>query len=442
MSETLRRTRKRKRRRRILLASILLLVAIGFVIFLSSSRNTGVLVTVDKVQRRTIVQSVSATGTIEPETEVTISSETSGEIIYLAAEEGDTVRRGQLLVRIKPDIVQTQVEQLRASAEAAKASIEVSKAEMENAKNRLDRTLELYKKEFASAEELDQAQAAYRQAQARYQSALKQYEQAMAALKQAQLSLERTEIHAPIDGIVISLPVEIGEKVVGTAQMQGTEIMRIADLRVINAVVEVDENDVVLVKPGDSALVELDAIPNRKFKGVVLHVANAPLTQDQIASTQEVVLFKVEIRLLETDPRMRPGMTCVAEIQTQKKENVLAVPLQAVTVRRQIPQREGMSNSPLNSPGGNASTGRRQMMRPNTVVFVNNNGTAKMVPVETGISDGDYIEIVRGLEEGTEIVTGSFTAINRLLEDGSKLIIQRQERPQRFSNRRSTNEQS
>ncbi len=424
MTETTKLVRKRKKRKRgwIILGTLILLL-LGFMLYVSAHREEGVPVTVEPVKRRTIIQTVTVTGTIKPETEVKISSETSGEIIYLGAEEGDSVRQGQLLVQIKPDIVETQVEQLRAAADAAKADIEVAKAELENAKAVLDRTLQLYKKEFASQEELDQAKARYQQAQARYQSSLKQYERAMASLRQAELNLKRTQIYAPINGVVIALPVEKGEKVVGTAQMQGTEIMRIADLSTINAEVEVDENDVVLIQPGDTAIVELDALPNQKFRGVVLHVGNAPIPQGPGGSNEEVVLFKVEIRLLETDPRMRPGMTCTAEIQTDRKENVLAVPLQAVTVRRmprQWKQREATSKPKTISK------------RPPTVVFVNDNGYAKMVPVITGISDGDYIEIVKGLKEGMEVVTGSFSAISRRLQNGTKLIIQHREGKRKF----------
>ncbi len=412
------RVRKRRKKRQLWIGlSVIILLILSFIFYVSAHREEGTPVTVEPVQRRTIIQTVTVTGTIKPETEVKISSETSGEIIFLGVEEGDTVRKGQLLVRIKPDIVETQVEQLRAAAEAAKSDIEVAKAELENAKAMLDRTLQLYKKEFASQEELDQAKARFQQAQARYQASLKQYERARASLKQAELSLQRTQIYSPIDGVVIALPVEKGEKVVGTAQMQGTEIMRIADLHTINAEVEVDENDVVLIEPGDTAFVELDALPNQKFRGVVLHVGNAPISQGPGGSNEDLVLFKVEIRLLETDPRMRPGMTCTAEIQTEKKENVLAVPLQAVTVRRsQRPMWQGKKGGPGNK--------KPQQQHPPTVVFVNDNGYAKMVRVVTGISDGNYIEIVEGLEEGTEVVTGSFTAIARRLKDGSKLIIQ------------------
>ncbi len=311
---------------------MIVLIVVIAVAFLSGRKDEVIKVTTAKVERRTIVQTVSAVGEIEPETKVKISSETSGEIIYLGVREGDTVRANQLLVRIKPDIFQTQLEQFKAAAEAAKVQIESARAEKVRAESEFRRISELYEKEFASKQEFELAKANYERAVAAYNASLSNYQQALAAYKQMQKSFERTEIYSPINGIVTSLSVEKGEKVVGTAQMAGTEIMQVADLSVMNAIVEVDENDIVNVKVGDTADIEVDAIPDEIFKGVVVETGHSAMTS-KLGTQDEVKNFKVKIRILNPDRRLRPGMSCNAEIQTNKKENVLAIPLQAVTVR-------------------------------------------------------------------------------------------------------------
>jgi len=386
------------------LAAVLVVAAIAVV----SRGSDAVAVTVEPVQRRTITQTITATGTIRPETEVKISSEASGEIIALTVAEGDTVRRGQLLLRIKPDIAETQVEQFKAAAEAARMSMEAAKAEWERARSDLQRITELYRRGFAAQQELDQARALHDQALSRYNAAIAEYERARAAQRQAQYQLSRTAIYAPMEGVVTSLSVKIGEKVVGTAQMQGTELLRIADLSRMTAVVDVNENDISLVQLGDTAEVTVDAIPDRTFRGVVVEIAHSPKV-GRAGTQDEVVNFEVKILLLQSDPRLRPGMSCSADIHTETRYNVLAVPLQAVTVRVEA--------------GDTTASSRRK--HPPTVVFVHDNGKARMVTVETGISDRDYIEIRSGLREGTEVISGSYHAITRLLRDGTPVIVER-----------------
>lgn len=390
----------------VLAAGVLLLLVLLAVVIASGDSET-VLVTVEPVQRRTITQTVSATGTLRPEVEVKLSSEASGEIIALLVKEGDTVRRGQLLLRIKPDIFQTQLEQVTAAAEAARMSAQAARAEWERASAELQRVTELYRRGFASQQELEQARALHEQASGRYRAAMAEYERTRAMVRQTQLQLSRTALYAPISGIVSSLSVEVGEKVVGTAQMQGTELLRIADLSRMVAVVEVNEHDIALVKVGDSAEISVDALPDHHFTGIVQEIAHSPKAS-RTGTQDEVVNFAVTIRLLETDPRLRPGMSCAAEIRTETRHNVLAVPLQAVTVR--LEQRD---------------TTRRG--RPPMVVFVHDHGRARTVEVETGLSDRNYIEIRRGLTEGREVITGSFQAITRLLRDGTPVRIDQSE---------------
>lgn len=412
--------KKKSKKRIVLLVVVVLLLLVGIFAFLTGNKEEKIKVTTAKVERRTIVQTVSAVGKIEPETKVKISSETSGEIIFLGVREGDTVKAGQLLVRIKPDIFETQLEQFKAAAEAAKVQIDITQAEKIRAESELRRVTELYQKEFASKQEFELAKTNYDRAVASYNASLSNYQQALAAYKQMQKSFERTTIYSPINGVVTSLSVEKGEKVVGTAQMAGTEIMQIADLSVMNAIVEVDENDIVNVKVGDSAEIEVDAIPDEVFKGIVVETGHSAIAS-RLGTQDEVTNFKVKIRFLKPDRRLRPGMSCNAEIQTNKRENVLAVPLQAVTVRM-----EGFTPKTDVSSGDIEKESESEKMKkktPPSIVFLNDNGKAKMVQVKTGISDKGYIEIIEGLKEGQEIISGSFMAVSKLLKDGSPIKV-------------------
>ncbi len=413
--------KKSKRKRLIVLGIVLVVILLVVVAFVSGNKDEVIKVTTAKVERRTIVQTVSAIGKIQPETSVKISSETSGEIIYLGVREGDTVRAGQLLVRIKPDIFETQLEQFKSAAEAAKLETEVMLAEKVRSESELKRITELYKKEFASKQEFELAKSNYDRAVANYNASLSRYQQALAAYKQMQKSYERTTIVSPISGIVTSLSVEKGEKVVGTAQMAGTEIMQIADLSVMNAIVEVDENDIVNVKVGDTADIEVDAIPDEIFKGVVVETGHSALTS-KLGTQDEVTNFKVKVRFLKPDRRLRPGMSCNTEIRTNVRPNVLAVPLQAVTVRFE----EGKSFATDVGSGEIQKVDEKDKEKvkvPPSVVFLNDKGKAKMVKVKTGISDKGYIEIIEGLKEGDEVISGSFMAVSKLLKDGSPIKI-------------------
>lgn len=413
--------KKSKKRRLIVLGIILVVVILIVVAFVSGNKDEVIKVITAKVERRTIVQTVSAVGKIQPETSVKISSETSGEIIYLGVREGDTVRAGQLLVRIKPDIFETQLEQFKSAADAAKLETEVMLAEKVRSESELKRITELYKKEFASKQEFELAKANYDRAVANYNASLSRYQQALAAYKQMQKSYERTTIVSPINGIVTSLSVEKGEKVVGTAQMAGTEIMQIADLSVMNAIVEVDENDIINVKVGDTADIEVDALPDEIFKGVVVETGHSALTS-KLGTQDEVTNFKVKVRFLNPDRRLRPGMSCNTEIRTNIRPNVLSVPLQAVTVRFE----EGKSSATDVSSGEIQKVeekDKEKVKAPPSVVFLNDKGKAKMVKVKTGISDKGYIEIIEGLKEGDEVISGSFMAISKLLKDGSPIKV-------------------
>lgn len=401
---------------------LVVLLAVVSALLLLNKGDQAIAVTTTKVERRTITQTVSAVGKIEPEIEVKISSETSGEIQFLGVREGDTVRLGQLLVRIKPDILESQLEQFRAAANASKIEIEIAKTELERSENDLKRIADLYKKEFASKQEFELAKANYEKAKSSYSVTLARYEQAQANLRQVEKTLSRTVITSPINGIVTSLSVQKGEKVVGTAQMAGTEMMRISDLGVMNAMVEVDENDVVLVKVGDTSKIEIDAFSDKSYKGVVVEVGHSAVIAQQ-GTQDQVTNFKVKIRLLETEEKLRPGMSCNVEINTETKQNVLAIPLQAVTVRES-------KSSDIEFSGGievkkidDNSDKKKNQTKIQSVVFVKKDNNVKQVNVKTGISDKGFIEILEGLNEGDEVVSGNYLAVSRLLQDGSIIKI-------------------
>jgi HlyD family secretion protein len=423
--------KKNSKKRRIILIAVLALLVIGgaSAAFMFGNRDKSIPVQIEKVSRRTITQIVSSTGKVQPETEVKVSSEASGEIIFLAVKEGDRVKKGQLLVRIQPDLVQAQVEQFRASAEASKAQIGTAQAEVNRTKAVFERIKTLADKQFASKDDLDNATAAYNSALARLEAAKKDYERSQASLKQSEASSSRTTIYAPIDGVVTSLSIEQGEKVVGTAQMQGTEMMRISDLNVMNAEVEVDENDVVLISIGDTTRVKVDAFPGKEFKGYVKEIGNS--AKAKAAGQQDAVVnFSIKVRLIDNNDNFRPGMSCDADIETETHSNVLAVPLQAVTLRKANDKQETQGGgSQGGGPGeaGNVQNAKQKKadakQKMPSVVFVQNGGTVKMQEVETGISDNGYIEIKTGIDENTTVISGPFRVISRELEDGAKVRV-------------------
>jgi HlyD family secretion protein len=403
---------------------IIIFLIVGYALWSLGFKKTdsAIEVKVGKVERRTIVQTVAAVGRIEPETEVKISSETSGELISLPIKEGDTVHTGQVLGKIKPDIFQTQLEQSRAGTESAKMEIESQKANLTQSKSNFERIKELYAKDFASLQELEIAKANYEQAQSGHLSALARLRQSEASLAQVERNAERTTIYSPIDGIVTSLGVEIGEKILGTAQFQGTEMMKVADLSVINATVDVDENDIVLVKVGDSATVEIDAFPDSVFNAYVFEIGHS--AQITAGQQDQVTNFKVKLRLVGSNQQIRPGMSCSVGIKTKISENTLSVPLTSVTVR--VAKKENIEEN---------SSGPRKVKKdkdnsfsknepPSPVVFAKEGNRAIMKKVEIGISDRGFIEVLSGLEEGMEIITGSYRAVSKEIQDSSEVKLE------------------
>jgi HlyD family secretion protein len=287
---------------------------------------------------------------------------------------------------------------------------------------------ELFDKKYVSQQEYDKSESAYSQAKSSYEASMSRYDEANASYKKVQRDAERTVIYAPINGIVTKLNVELGEKVVGTNMMAGTEMLIVSDLNVMNAVVDVDENDITMVNIGDDADVQVDAFPDQVFKGKVIEIGHsANLTS--LGTQDQVTNFSVKIRLIDHDRKMRPGMSCNADITTKIHPNVKSVPLQSVTVRNFT----GVDRNPdLNKSTGHInkeSTEATKTTKPPSVVFVNNKGKAKMVSVETGISDKGYIEILKGLAEGDEIISGPFSAVSRTLKDGDPVKVETIKKP-------------
>jgi len=400
---------KNQKKKKIIIFStigIALLILIVLVI-IGSKRDPVITVQTEKVQRRTITQIVSATGKIEPETKVKINAEVSGEIIDLPVREGQRVRKGQLLVRIKPDAYQAQFERAQANLAMAEANLRKAEADYK-------RIIELYSKKLISDAEKDIAEASY-------QSAKATYEQAFASVKEARETLLKTSIYSPMDGVVSQLLSEVGERVSGSTFMQGTEIMTVADLSRMEARVEVGENDVVLVSKGDTARIRIDAYPDREFVGIVSHIANTAKTRGT-GTQDEVINF--EVRILINTPegiQLRTGMSMSADIETETHQDVTAVPIQCVTIR--LPkkgEREEIREGDVQLDLGS----KKNKENLQEVVFVVKNGIAKTCPVKRGISDNVYVELVGANDlEGQEVVVGPFKAINRDLQDGSRVKI-------------------
>jgi HlyD family secretion protein len=341
--------------------------------------------------------------------------------VYLGVRDGATVKTGQLLVRIKPDMMQSMLAQTRAAAEATKMSITVAKAEVDRTEADLKRVSELYKKQFASREEFDRATAAYQSASGRYAQTQADYERARGALQETIVNVNKTTINAPMAGTVTYLGVESGEKVVGTAQMQGTEIMRIADLATMNAWVDVDENDVAQISVGDTARIKVDALPDVPLRGVVYEISHSPKVSGQ-GTQEEVVNFQVRIRIIDPEQRMRPGMSCSVDIETETRTNVVAVPIQSVTVRQDEPATEQKEENYRLSSRKN--DGAKKSNKPTSIVWVLKGNTVEARPVETGISDDGYIEIVKGLSVNESVVSGPYQAISKSLKQGAVVTVE------------------
>jgi HlyD family secretion protein len=403
----------KKSRKKLIIFSILgvLVIALALIVFLGSKREPITSVQVEKVQKRTLTQVVTATGKIQPEVQVKISPEVSGEIVTLPVKEGQRVKRGDLLLKIKPDVYAANRDQFAAGLSRSKADL--TKAELE-----FRRVESLYAKGLVSESEFVGSRAAYEGAKATFA-------QSQASLNQAEENLRKTTVISPMDGTVSQLNSELGERVLGTAQFQGTDVMTIADLSRMEGRVDVSENDVVLVSIGDTARITVDAFPERKVNAVVYEIANTAKSKG-LGTQEEVTNFTVKMRVVDKDINLRPGMSMTADVETETKHDVLSVPIQSVTTR--APKMEMKEGPPGEQAAPPASTGatlrQRTENRPKEIVFVVDKGVVKTIPVKRGISNDTHVEITEGVTDSMEVVSGSYKAINRELEDGSKVRVE------------------
>ena len=423
------------------LLGVLVLAALGVGYYFKKKRaDQGFAVTLDKAVIKTITQVVNATGKIQPEVEVKISPEVAGEIIELTVREGATVKKGDLLLRIKPDAYRYQVEQQEANLVAAKASAVQAKAQLLKVQDDLERSEDLFEKKLVSESDFTGAKTQVEVAQANYDNALAQIRRTDGLLSQSRDQLSKTTIVAPMDGTVSSLTSEVGERVVGTGSFAGTEIMRIANLEDMEVRVNVNENDVVNVKVDDVTRVTIDAYPGRKFAGTVKEIASTARTTGQ-NTQEEVTNFQVKVRINDKNVQIRPGMSANVDIETQTVKDVVAIPIQAVTVRSKegsktidqlAAERDKKAKETQGEGAAAAVNERQQKERERTdreslqrVVFVPDGDKVKMVSVTTGISDTTHIEIKSGLEGGDQVVTGPFSVVTRQLKEGSKFRLEK-----------------
>ena len=385
----------------------------------------------EKVQRRDLTEVVTATGKIQPVLQVKISPEVSGEIIELPVKEGQSVRKGDLLVKIRPEFYQAARNSAEASFRSSESDLMTTKAELAQAELELKRTQELFERKIIGAAEFDLAKTSRDVRAAQSAAAGHRIENARAALKRADEDLMKCTIYSPIDGTVAKLNSEAGERVVGTGMMAGTEIMTVADLNEMEARVEVGEVDVPLVQMGQRARLDVDSFRDRKFTGRITQIANSAKSSGaSAAQTQDATKFEVRIRITDKD-RFLPGMSVTADIETRYRTNVLTVPIQCVTSR--LPKDARKSDAKLSDKElaeqkeaqefGGLAKKKEKLEKPPDVVFTVDAGKAKALPVKRGISDDAYYEIIEGLPEGLEVVSGSYKAIARELEDGKPLKV-------------------
>ena len=461
-----------KRRNNKLIYGLIAVVAclVAYMAMKGNKKPKGEIITIEKVENRTIKEMVGASGKIFPETEVNISSDVSGEIIELYVLEGDSVRAGQLLCKVDADTYKSMVERTEASMNSTKANLANSrsgvarsqaglvqaKAQVEQIQSQLnnqvtihERNKELHKSGVISDADLENSVAALKQleanvrsseanvktAEANVESAVQgvnasefQVKSAEASLKEMKTNLRRTTIYAPTSGIVSKLNIEKGERVVGTAQMSGTEIMRIANLNSMEVQVDVSENDVLRVELGDDVEIEVDAYLDRKFKGKVTEIANSASNtgNSMTLTTDQVTNFVVKIRIdgtsyqdLVRDGRtypFRPGMSASVDINTQTESDILTVPIQSVTTREEEEEDKDEKEK-----------SEKENEEIKEVVFVMSADTVRMVEVKTGIQDDEYIQILSGLEDGDEVVSGPYSAISRKLKEGAKVRLEEDE---------------
>jgi len=438
----------------LILGALIVLGAGGFWWHAKHTKK-GQVVTVEKAAIRTITEVVTATGKIQPAIEVKITPEVYGEITALPFREGARVKKGELIVKIKPDLYQAGVDQQTAAVASARSAAIHAKATYDKAVLDFRRYEDLYRSHLASDSDYQTYKTACDTSKADYAAALANVAQAEGLLSSAKDALSKTIIYSPMDGTVSSRSCEVGERVVQTGEMAGTEIMRVADLSDMEMQVNVNENDIPHVKLGDQVVISVDAFPDKKFDGVVKELAssseNAGATaaggaaQASGTATDEVTNFLVRVRVSDPEAQLRPGMSATADIQTQTVNQVVAVPIQSVTVRaeggltsdelqqKNAKETQEKSGNDLSVKDERADA-RRNREALQRVVFVRAGDHVRMQKVETGIADDTWIEVKTGVKPGEEVVAGTYAAISRTLKDGMKVEVEAPKKPLEAAN--------
>lgn len=438
----------------ILIVAGIIILAIIFTIK-SCSGSGSIEVTTEKVQHRTIIESVSASGKIQPEVQLKISSDVSGEIVELNLKEGEQVNKGDLLLKIKPDIYQSALERARAAVSSSQSNIETAKAQLSqakaqfvNAESSFQRNKKLFEQSAISQADFDNAKASYESAKAQVETAEEgvktsvfNVSSAEASLKEATENLNKTSIFAPVSGTVSKLSKKKGERVVGTNLMEGSEIMTLANLNEMEVQVDVNENDIIRVHLNDTADIQVDAYLDRKFKGVVTEIANSANLTNTVAVDQ-VTNFTVKVRILQESYKdllseknlnlspFRPGMSATVDIHTKVEMNTLSLSIQAVTTRidsalitdeKKEKDEDDYEAKVIDEKQQKIESMLVKDIKPQECVFVFENGKVRLQKVKTGIQDNQSIEITEGLKEGDEVVSGPYNAVAKLLKDGMEV---------------------
>lgn len=420
-----------------------IIIAVVFIILAVVGKKVGwfgkeevTKVAIEKAEKRTIVETITANGKVQPETEVKLSPEVSGEIVELNVMEGDHVDKGKLLVKIKPDIYISGRDRATAALNSAKSRLAQSEAQFIQSELSYKRNKTLWEQKAISESEYENALASYKVAAAELESAKYSVKSAEASLNEAQEELIKTNIYAPMTGTISMLNVELGERVLGTSMMTGTELMRIADLNRMEVKVEVNENDIVRVSMNDTAIIEVDAFLGEKFKGIVTEIANSANTAG--LSTDQVTNFDVKVFLLQSSYKhlfeqgyinpFRPGMSANVDIQTDTKIDILTIPIQAVTTRSDSTleaeadqeKEESEDNETVESSDQKKASTEEENRE---IVFIAKDGKALLREIKTGIQDNTYIEVISGIEPGEDVITAPYAAISKKLKENDPVEV-------------------
>ncbi len=403
-----------------------LVVLLGGIVVanLAVNRKKGIKVETQKVVERELRAIVSASGKIRAKTSVDISASTTGKVVKLAVDEGDTVRKGQFLLQIDPTPAQAAVQQLKASIAAARANLKLAEANLEQAKIEYERQKALFEKNLTSQDLLQKARTQYNVQRLQVEATRQEIERLRAMLNNAEHELAKVNVHADVGGIVIKRNIEEGENVfVGAFNNPATVLLTIADLSVIEAEVEVDETDIVDVRVGQKAEIKVDAYPDTSFQGVVTKVGHSPIVSAAGIAQQQATSFQVIIQLTDQIPNVRPGLSCKAEITTGYREKAVAVPIQALTVRRPSDLQPLTDSNAQKAANDTVKTRARSREREIQGAFVVTDGKVKFHEVKTGIAGERYFEVLSGLQPGDEVVTGPFSALRRL-RNGDAVVVE------------------